>query len=264
MELPKRQAEFDPVEYAKRNYGHIMAEDRTIIHHMAHHIRRMPMRRAERVADVGTGPNLYPAMLMSALVADEGSIDLIEPGEPSLQFLETLLYTQTGIYYGRDSDGREQSIDTRALWPKFSNLITITGRHVAFTNTYLRTRLLADCIPGDIFELPEKHYDHASSFFVAETITDDEAECALAIRSLVSCVRPGGTFFVGMMVGNEDWPADEIVRFPVARLTMPDVRQMFDDIPEAYRTDIRFISGPTNRTRSGYSGMALAIGTRTP
>jgi hypothetical protein len=78
--------EFDSIEYVSRSYDQtILPEDREIIRAVITSLQRLGVAPGslERVADVGSGPNFYPAMILAGLLKPGGSIELIEYAQPN-------------------------------------------------------------------------------------------------------------------------------------------------------------------------------------
>lgn len=253
--------DFDPIEYVTRNYGALLPEDNAIITTVVHDLKRSGFANLEHVADIGTGPNFYPAMLLASLIGPGGEIDLIEFAKPNRDFINALLNDSDGVYSNRDKTGKSQSLDTRALWQKFDALIATAGQEERFQDTFRKARAASKAIAGNIYDLPESAYDFVSSYFVAESITNDKKECRRAFESLFSSVKPGGGFMVALMVGSNGWPAGEATHFPAVSLTVRDIQTMFERM-----SGISFHLTPIEeeqKVRAGYHGMAIVLGKRT-
>lgn len=251
--------DFDPIEYATRNYGRILPEDRTIITFVIDHLKKFPLRQLKRVVDAGAGPNFYPSMLLSPLISDDGSIELIEPSRPNRDFLHSII-NNTDIYHQADKNNVLQSIDGHTLWQKFEHLMVEVGGSRRYLGTFERARAAAKCLPGSIFRLPEGAYDFVSSYFVAESITTDKGRCSEAIHSLMRSVKPGGSFMIAFMVGSSGWSAGSQTLFPATKLALMEIKHMFDAIPHL-KHNISFID-ESHKARAGYKGMAIAVGSR--
>lgn len=253
--------DFDPIEYVTRNYGKLLPEDRIIINTAIDALKSFPLEGVRRVADVGTGPNFYPAMLLASLIEKDGCIDLIEYAKPNRAFMRTLLGQSDGIYRNKNKLGRAQSINTRQQWQQFEDLIAAVGTHHKFHHTFAKARASAQCIPGDIYTLPESTYDFVSSYFVAESITTDKAQCTHALTSLLKSVRPSGGFMVVLMVGSKGYPAGESTHFPAVDLSLTEIRNIFSAIP-GVTAKTTLARDAHEKARDGYHGMAIVMGTR--
>jgi len=263
---PREQAQsdtwddFDPIEYVMRHYGKLLPEDRILIQAAIANLKRFPSKRTMRVADVGTGPNFYPAMLLSSLVEQAGQVDLIELSKPNRAFMNTLLGSSDSIYRNKNKLGKVQSVDTHEPWQKFDRFIAELGRDARFQNSFTRARSLAESISGDISNLPESTYDFFSSFFVAESITSNKRECVQALAALIGAVRPGGGFMVALMVGSKGWPAGEATHFPAVDLSLQEIKDIFNALPGVTGLSVIFAEDAYEKTREGYHGMAIVMG----
>jgi hypothetical protein len=190
-------------------------------------LKKLSLDGVKRVADVGTGPNFYPAMLLASLIEKGGQIDLIEYSRPNRVFMRTLLGQSGGIYRNKGKPGKAQSIDTHKPWRQFEDLIAEVGGQSKFQRTFAKARAAARSIPGDIYLLPESAYDFVSSYFVAESITTDKAACTKALTSLLRAIRPGGGFMVALMVGSKGWPAGDATHFPAVDLSFTEIQDIF-------------------------------------
>ncbi|GHO60928.1 hypothetical protein [Ktedonobacter robiniae] len=254
---------FDSIEYVERNYGGmILPEDEEIIRTVITGLELLGVSPTslERVADIGSGPNFYPAMLLASLLKPDNKMDLIEYAQPNIDFMRVLLSEGDHIYKNINKVGIEQSIDTHYPWGKFDALIAdIGGKN--FQDTFNRARIASRSIKGNIHELPKFWYDLVSSYFVAESITTDETECVQAISSVVQAVRPGGWFIFAVMVGSKGYPAGENTHFPAANLSVEDFRRIFTSI-SGIEYELIPTSVSNEKLREGYHGMAVILGTR--
>lgn len=251
--------DFDPVEYVSRNFGSILPEDRSIINTVIATIKEMRLSGLHRVADVGAGPNFYPALLLASLLEPGGYIDLIECSQKNRLFMGTLLGDGDGLYYSKDKHGITRHIDTLEPWQKYEDLIAQIGMAPQFRHTLTKARMAARIVAGDIYWLPEAAYDFVSAYFVAESITTSKTECFRAIRSLLKAVRPDGGFMVALMIGSHEWLAGEGTRFPAVHLSFADVQEIFDSIP-GIEAKAMYAEDELDKVRVGYEGMAIVMG----
>jgi hypothetical protein len=254
--------EFDPIEYTWRSYGQtILPEDRQIIRAVITSLQRLGVAPGslERVADVGSGPNFYPAMILAGLLKPGGSIELIEYAQPNRDFMSVLLGPGPHIYRNRDRQGRWQWIDTHQPWGKFDALIAEIGGE-PFRDTFNRARACARSISGSIFELPRTVYDLVTSFFVIESISTEESECVRAVSASLGTLKEGGSFVVAVTVKAEGgYPAGEGTCFPTVNLSVSDCRRIFDSIP-----GIEYEVYLTTRTDQSDDEVAAITGKRIP
>jgi SAM-dependent methyltransferase len=243
--------EFDPLEYAKRNYESMLPEDRIIIESVIRAIKKDGIKedQFENAADVGTGPNLYPSMLLSPFV--KGKISLIEFSNSNRQYLEKVLgENPRGVY-----------LEHKNNWKKYSKTIEIISDG-NFQDSFNKIKNKVEILEGSINNLPHSKFSAVSSFFCAESITDKPEDFLNAIRSLIDSIKPGGFFMFAHMVGSEGYYAGEGTKFPAVNFSE-------DDLIEAYQSiniisDFHLQRAETKKegkkAREGYHGMALIIG----
>lgn len=254
--------DFDPVEYVRRNYDKaILNEDRKIIEYIIESLTHFTFRPISRAADIGAGPNFYPAMLLSSLLEKNGTIDLLELSRTNRSYMKTLLGTGSGIYHIIDKAHKLQEIDTRLTWKKFDTLISELGSKPHFNHTFKKARSAALSLPGDIYTVSPETYDFVSSFFVAESITTEQQTCQRAIDAVLHSIRPRGGFIIVLMVGSKGYYAGEKTCFPAVDLTFDEIQNIFTNYKE-YTCRIKRIASGTHTFREGYDGMAVVIGQR--
>ncbi len=256
-------SDFDPVEYVNRNYDKILSADQLIIKKVIAGLRDMDLPRLRRVADVGAGPNFYPAMLLASLIEPDGHIDLIEYSGTNRRFMQTLLGDGDGIFYNKNKAGVAQEIDTREPWQKFETFIAQFGMEPRFRHTFSKARRAAKSVAGDVYWLPEAAYDFVSSYFVPESITISKIEYSIAVNSLLGAVRPNGGFMMAFMIGSAGWPAGEGTQFPAVDLSFTDVQEMFEAIP-GIEAETTYVEDEHEKARPGYHGMSIVIGRKVP
>jgi len=241
-------SEFDSFEYVERNYdnnGEILPEDKALISHVIKSLKQIGITPGslERVADVGTGPNLYPVMLLSPYINANMKID-------SLEFSPNRAYLAKVI--GGTIEPKHASI-----WHKFEQYMVEVGGDLYLgceEFTKKRTKIKY----GNIFDLPKNEYDLISSYFVAESIVDSQLPFREAIHSLRDALKTNGILIVAHMVGSEGWPAGEGTHFPAVNLTVDQIKTAYFD------ADMDIISMLTvthddKKAREGYHGMLLVI-----
>lgn len=240
--------EFDPEEYAWRCYGKgIMEVDQQLILGALEAIEALGVRPGafSRAADVGAGPNFFPAMMLSPFVrhfADGGRIDLVEFSAPNREYLQRIV------------DGTDPT-RLQGIWNKFEDFMADHSR--IWRGALGDARRLARVVKGDIFKLQPETYDAVSSFFVADSIVDTREGCEKAIASLLSAVKPGGLVVIGHMLGSQGYPAGVGTWFPGAPLTSGDLHRIYDDKLE----ELTIVEPPlTNEVHEDYHGAAVVIG----
>lgn len=239
--------EFDALEYVTRNYGQgIAAEDREIVEFLATALRSTDFapERKSRVADVGAGPNLYPALLLSPYLADNGILELIDIATPNLEYLQSM----------KDGVDEEQL----AIWKEFEAFINELGVGADLS----KVQRLSIVKKGSIFELEPERYDAVLSFFVGDSITDNEEKFDMAIASLMASVKPSGHFIVTHMMGSHGYFAGERTYFPGVALSIDQIVPKYNAYGRCtYHTVRRTENG---KSRRGYEGMTVIIGKKLP
>lgn len=242
--------DFDVIEYVTRKYGKtLLKEDRFIISKVIETVQKLDIKPGslQTVADVGAGPNLYPAMLFAPLVkskSDGGQIDLIEYSQANRAYVESILH----------GDGKP--LVPESVWRKFEELMARESdlwEH-ALNGVKEKARVVA----GDIFELPTDYYDAISSYFVSESITEDMATCKKAVDSLINATKKDGFLMIAHMLGTQAWPAGEGTQFPAVPITVEDLHKMYDT-----KTKVEiFETGAKPDDPKGHYGMALVVGVK--
>ncbi|MFE6862283.1 hypothetical protein [Nocardia sp. NPDC057668] len=235
--------EFDAEEYVERNYGRkILSEDREIIDFVINTLQEMNIKPGsmQSVADVGSGPNLYPALMVSPFIANDGRLELIDVAAPNLEYLRRIL----------DSHDDEQ----QAKWRLFEEHI----RSLGVPADLQKVKFLSSVRRGSIYELQPNRYDTVLSFFVSESITDDESEFEDSVASLMGSVKANGLFIVAHMLGSRGYFAGERTFFPAISLSMEQIQENYDKYGLCHYRRIGR-DGPV-LIRKGYEGMAVVVG----
>lgn len=239
--------EFSSQEYWRHNYENMQPEDREILRHVSlFFIRAFTGRdRAQRAIDVGSGANLYPALLMLPWT---DQILLTDFSERNVSWL------------------RRHVMDDDASWtwqPFWAELAKRKGYN-QISEPRKQLREVCAGQPGDagierhsVFDLPQARWQLGTMFFVAESITQDPAEFRAAIGSFVSALQPGAPFAATFMAGSDGYPVAG-TPFPALQVTPEDVTERFRELGASK------LSVHMNRTppevRPGYSGMIVATG----
>lgn len=240
-------SQFDVGEYIWRNYGEkILDEDRVIIDEVTKTVLELGIEKGSLVkaVDVGVGPNLYPSMILSPFIAENGGIDLIEYSPTNIEYLNSVLDNDSGDKFGK----------LKGIWSKFESLLS--SRSPIWSNCFLRVRKIAKIIQGSIYNLPRNEYNAVSSFFCAESITDNPEKFQEAIDSLIDSVKPGGLIITAHMLGSKGYPAGENTNFPALSITTEDLEKVYE---EKANVRVMKVNAP-QAVREGYHGMAIVIG----
>lgn len=170
---------FDTGGYLADNYTSVHVVDRAIIAELSPYYAAIAPGSVGRSLDVGTGPNLYPLMLASA----------------ASRRLEALEYSAANVAYLRRTVRDGASADWAPFWSLCRSLNPALGRDLDSTIGRVSVR------QGSAFALPERRYELASMFFVAESVTGDYHEFREMCHRLVRCVVPGGHLVAAFMAG---------------------------------------------------------------
>jgi hypothetical protein len=242
-----RWSDFASDEYRRHNYATLHPEDREIIERVSHFfIRAFGTRpRAQRAIDVGSGSNLYPALLM-------------------LPWTEKVLLTDfsdRNVGWLRENVWRDGARwDWQPFWHELS------GREGYNQVSEPRKQLKLACAsnPGlagierySIFDLPPGRWQLGTMFFVAESITSEAEEFNAAVARFVGALQPGSPFAAAFMKDSAGYEVSGI-SFPALRVSPDDVTKCFSDLGA---TDLNvYLNETQDRVREGYEGMIVATG----
>jgi hypothetical protein len=243
-------SDFSSDRYFRHNYASLLPEDREIIKRVGEFFVRAFSKRAgpvQRAIDVGSGTNLYPALLM-------------------LPWAERILltdYSPNNVDWLCDhvaSD--EEPWDWAPFWRQLSAL-------PGYSQVDQPRRLLrAACrsepglpgLPGiqqcNIFELPPRQWQLGTMFFVAESITTVPKEFREAVRCFIGALEPDAPFAAAFMAGSVKYEV-EGVDFPSTPVTLKDVTACL----AAHASDLQVeLIDEEPGVREGYDGMIVATG----
>lgn len=238
-------SEFDPYEYEYRNYGRqILHEDSELIRAAIRGLQSMKLSKKSlaRVLEIGTGPNIYPAMLLTPYLRRDGKIHLQDYAKPNIVFLREML--------------GQKKIDD---WMKFEKvMVRSDGRqYQGAARTITR---LGSVRRGDIYRLPKKYFDAGISFFVMESISDKKEKYHAALRSFMESMKPGAIFICAHMVRSKGYYAGENTFFPATDLDLEAIQASYLDWGECSTTLVHHRG--YQPARKGYRGMVLVVGKR--
>jgi hypothetical protein len=238
---------FSSDDYWRRNYHELQAEDHEIIRLVSRFFIRAFAGRppARRGIDVGSGTNLYPALLM-------------------LPWTEQILLTDfsaSNVDWLRRQLADDSAPWTwRAFWDELQKAEGYNG--IGAPRKQLWQACFSDprC-PGveqrSVFDLPAEQWDLGTMFFVAESITEDPAEFRATVARFVGALKPGAPFATAFMAGSHGYPVAG-TRYPALPITPDDVKLHFTQLGagevsvEPLRTE--------HRVRPGYEAMIVATG----
>lgn len=238
---------FSSDDYWRRNYHELQAEDQEIIRLVSHFFIRAFAGRppARRGIDVGSGTNLYPALLM-------------------LPWTEQILLTD---FSASNVDWlRRQLADDSApwTWGSFWDELQMAKGYNEIGEPRKQLRQACDSVLGcagveqrSVFDLPRAQWDLGSMFFVAESITEEPDEFRAAMEGFVGASEPGAPFAAAFMAGSDGYQVAG-TRFPALPITADDVRLHFTELG-ASKLSVGLLR-TEHRVRPGYEGMIVATG----
>ncbi len=243
-------SEFSPDDYWSDNYQQVEPEDREIIRQVSLFLVEAfdGRRRARHAIDVGSGTNLYPALLM-------------------LPWTEQILltdYSPSNVAWLRDHVESPAGEDATWTWhPFWRELREREGySRIGEPRKHLREACAgppsrAGIEQRSVFDLPRAQWELGTMFFVAESITEDPAEFREAVGCFVGALRPGAPFAAAFMAESDGYAVGE-TRFPALKITRDDVMSVFTELGAS---DVRVeLPATPHRVRPGYSGMLVTTG----
>jgi NNMT/PNMT/TEMT family len=238
---------FPSDEYWRCNYQNVQAEDQEIIHRVNVFFRRAFSGRGpvQRAIDVGSGTNLYPALLMLPWTE---------------QILVSDLSAQNVNWL------RRHVMDDGAPWtwqPFWREVRDFEGyRQMAEPRRHLRRACTGH--PGhagfeqrSVFDLPRGQWQLGTMFFVAESITEEFEEFREAIDGFVGALQPYSPFAATFMAGSDGYIVKGI-SFPALPITADDVAEQFKRLGVS-ELSVDLLQ-TADRVRDGYEGMIVATG----
>jgi NNMT/PNMT/TEMT family len=242
-----RWNEFSSQEYWRHNYEEMQPEDREIIERVSLFFTRSFAHRdhAEHAIDVGSGANLYPALLMLPW-ADQ--ILLTDYSENNLSWLRQQVM-EDGTSWNWHSFWRELC--------KRRGYSQISEPRKQLREACLGEPELAGIARCSVFDLPRARWQLGTMFFVAESITQDSAEFRAAVGAFIHALVPGSPFAATFMAGSDGYFVAG-TPFPAVQISAGDVTQCLSDLG-AENLSVRLNRTP-HRVRPGYNGMIVATG----
>jgi hypothetical protein len=195
------------------------------------------------VADIGSGPNFYPAMLLAPYIHDEGAIDMVEYGAANRAYLDSTI--------ARFNDSAESG-----EWAKYEQFMVGTAGSL-YSGAFARVCQSANPVSGSVFALPRRRYDIVTSYFVSDSITTSRAEFWESIRSMAHAVKKDGILILAHMIGSREYSAGANTHFPSVELSVADVEEAYRDAGLEF--DIIEANDEHIKARTGYRSMTVAI-----
>jgi hypothetical protein len=238
---------FSPEDYWQRNYRELQAEDQEIIRRVSQFFiatfRDRP--RARRGIDVGSGTNLYPALLM-------------------LPWTDRILLADFSVSNVRWLRRQLAGDGAAWTWQPFWRELREAELYSEIEDPRKHLKVACQSEPGyagierrSVFSLPRARWDLGTMFFVAESITEDPGEFGAALACFTGALRPGSPFAAAFMAGSHGYPVAG-THFPALPITHDDIRRHFTELGVS---DLSVEPLQTKyRVRAGYAGMIVATG----
>lgn len=238
---------FPSKHYWRENYERLLPVDQEIIGRVSSFfISAFAGRRpARRAIDVGSGTNLYPALLM-------------------LPWTEQILLTD---HSASNIDWLRRNVaDDDGPWtwqPFWQQLQEQAGyQRISEPRKALREACAdelghAGIEQHSVFGLPRAQWQLGTMFFVAESITEDPAEFRAAIDGFIGALQPGAPFAAAFMEGSDGYPLAG-TNFPALQITPADVAKCLTDL-RVSKLSVEQAKTPVP-VREGYEGMIVATG----
>jgi len=233
---------FDSDVYYAHNYRTLRDDDRQIIELVGDHFAAtLGDLQGLRGIDVGTGPNLYPALTMLPFSRE---VTLFEHAETNIRWLR---WQQANDWPSWND-----------AWGQFWKVLSDRPVYERFADPRKKLGERADIQPGNVYELTGTNpYDIGTMFFVAESITERESEFRSAVDHFLDALAPGAPFAIAFMehsagyhVANQHFPATDIDGGAVRSCLNNRVSDVL----------IQHIDTGDKPLRDGYTGMLLALG----
>jgi hypothetical protein len=236
--------DFDATRYWECNYVHLIDEDRQIIDQVSQFFASIDLGPNLRALDVGTGANLYPALLMLPFCRDLTLWEYSQSG---------VLWLKEHLSHGEPGSGTDEAWPWDPFWSVMRERPAY--RIEAAARAALSRR--AEVVHDSLFQLSRAGWDIGTMFFVAESVTADLDEFNRALACFFAALRPGAPFAMAFMehstgydVGGVPWPAVNIGQDELARGIGSAAESL----------TITRIEVGSEPLRDGYTGMLLAYG----
>lgn len=238
--------EFNPNAYFAHNYGHLRPEDAEIIKivtaFFGEALQGPPQGRA---IDVGTGANLYPAMMMLPYASD---LTLVEQSESNCRWIGEQLAQPHGSwtqFWNAVAEDR----------PAYQGIEWAAKQEDKAVSAVMRKR--ATVVHDSLFDIKPDQYDLGTMFFVAESITTQMSEFEHATGLFVGSLKPDAPFAAAFMCDSSGyWVGDR--NFPACSVIDEDVERALAQTAK----DVKIYPVESKDLRDGYGGMIVATGRR--
>src|SRR5262249_21348737 len=116
------------------------------------------------------------------------------------------------------------------MWQPFWYLMADLPGYRNVTDPRARLAERHDILTMSIFELPERTWDLGSMYFVADGLSDDEAEFDAAVRRFIGALTPGAPFIMAFMEGSTGYDVSG-VWFPAVEISRGSLDELLAGLP---------------------------------
>ncbi len=226
---------FPTTTYLTNNYGVLHEEDMRIMQLTADFYKSI--NPIDSVIDVGTGPNLYPAL---TLLPFAKKITLTDISESNLKFL------------------REQTVSPSHIWSQYWRMLMKHDR--AYRSGLYPQKLQTVAVrKHNILTATSRRYTLATSHFCLEAISNQIDVFMNACKRFTELVHPDG-YLVAVFMENSTHYFVDGVRYPTITVNQTLLLQIFGRLTK----NINIVRIPRSKKpiRSGYSGILLLTAQR--
>lgn len=236
---------FDPEKYLEHNYLSLRWDDEEILGFVRDHFAGVFGAKGDptnlRGIDVGTGPNLYPALSMLPFC---DKVILFEHARPNLRWL------------------REQRADGwpswSTSWAQFWKVLCEQKVYARLDDPRAKLKERTRILDGNVYRLERlTPFDVGTMFFVAESITESESEFRSAMDHFLNALAPGAPFAIALMEHSKGYHVADS-HFPAIDIDEAAVRRCLDGWVSS--SSIERIKLGDKPLREGYEGMLIALG----
>ena len=195
--------DFDTASYLADNYATLHDFDRRIIATLSPYYRALGPGSLASSLDVGTGPNLYPLMLVAAA---SRRLEALERSARNVTYLQR---------------ARREGADP--CWTPFWELCRrLDPALPADLDEVLRGLTIHH---GDAADVPPGQHDLVSMFFMAESVTGGRDEFEWLAHRFARAAAPGGHLVAAFMAGMSQYELGgaTLPSFPLDRHTLEAV-----------------------------------------
>ena len=229
--------DFDTAGYVADNYATLHDLDVRIITDLSPYYRSLPPGSLRSSLDIGTGPNLYPLMLLAA----------------ASRRLESLERSAANVAYLRRMCREGPDPSWTPFWQLCRQLDPALPADLDEVLSGLTIR------QGDALEAPLGQHDLVSMFFVAESVTGDREEFEQLSRRFAAAAAPGGHLVAAFMAG--------MPQYELGGVTLPSFcldRQTLETVMRPVTRQLRIWQLPADRTLPYEHDGVLLLTARAP